>query len=57
MKTRKVTVRQDAKAIYVEYVDRAKHGRYLAAQFDAKDHNLKSVTKWVESQKNLIFVA
>lgn len=56
MKTRKVTVRQDAKAIYVEYVDRAKHGRYLAAQFDAKDHNLKSVTKWVESQKNLIFV-
>lgn len=38
---------------YVEFVERRKGQRYLAAQFDARDNSIDKVKEWIKNNPNL----
>ena len=55
---RDVFIRHDPaiKVIFVLYFGRQKHSRYAAAQFDAGNHSVESVTEYVKKQRALRLV-
>lgn len=50
---RAVRIRTVDNCHFVEYVIRKKHGKKMAAGFDARDNTVEQVQEWVRDQAHL----